>query len=350
MGLILASQALGASAGAIAFSRFVAPARRGRWMGPLAMAACGILTAFVFRPPLPIALAILTAERHFRLLPARCERFVRHCGARAVSQRRVRRGAGGHDPGPGRCHHPRGRRSTNTLAVQRHCCGRCDRRPLRCGPRGQPWQGAIIARQGRVMSVGLSRSPPRGEPEGIASGPDAGTHGGLPSGGGVMWRGLVRSSWLPRMAVSLPVAGCVEGSVRSTGCRASRSPFRWRGCGGVGQVHWLPRIAVSLPVAGCGEGSVRSTGCRASRSPFRWRGVRGCQVQVAAHRGLLQWRGGGVVRVAAHRLCSLICSVRTLTGAGELYTDTGSGCHGGSRYMSEMSDNDGCDHDSDAAR
>jgi predicted MFS family arabinose efflux permease len=65
VGLILASQALGASAGAIAFSRFVAPARRVRWMGPLAMAACGILTAFVFRPPLPIALAILTASGIF---------------------------------------------------------------------------------------------------------------------------------------------------------------------------------------------------------------------------------------------------------------------------------------------
>ena len=65
VGLILASQALGASVGAIAFSRFVAPARRGRWMGPLAMAACGILIAFVFRPPLPIALAILTASGIF---------------------------------------------------------------------------------------------------------------------------------------------------------------------------------------------------------------------------------------------------------------------------------------------
>jgi predicted MFS family arabinose efflux permease len=65
VGLILASQALGASAGAIAFSRFVAPARRVRWMGPLAMAACGILTVFVFRPPLPIALAVLTASGIF---------------------------------------------------------------------------------------------------------------------------------------------------------------------------------------------------------------------------------------------------------------------------------------------
>jgi MFS family permease len=65
VGLILASQAFGASVGAIAFSRFVAPARRVRWMGTLAMAACGILIAFVFRPPLPIALVILTVSGIF---------------------------------------------------------------------------------------------------------------------------------------------------------------------------------------------------------------------------------------------------------------------------------------------
>ena len=65
VGLILASQAFGASVGAIAFSRFVAPARRVRWMGTLAMAACGILIAFVFRPPLPIVLAILTVSGIF---------------------------------------------------------------------------------------------------------------------------------------------------------------------------------------------------------------------------------------------------------------------------------------------
>jgi MFS family permease len=60
VGLILASQAFGATVGTIAFSRFVAPDRRVRWMGRLAISACGILIAFVFRPPLPIALAILT--------------------------------------------------------------------------------------------------------------------------------------------------------------------------------------------------------------------------------------------------------------------------------------------------
>ena len=65
VGLVLASQALGASVGAIAFSRFVPPVRRIRWMGPLAIMACGILIAFVFRPPLPIALSILTVSGIF---------------------------------------------------------------------------------------------------------------------------------------------------------------------------------------------------------------------------------------------------------------------------------------------
>lgn len=59
VGLILALPALGASVGAIMFSRLVAPARRVRWMGPLAVATCGILIAFVLHPPLLITLAIL---------------------------------------------------------------------------------------------------------------------------------------------------------------------------------------------------------------------------------------------------------------------------------------------------
>ena len=59
VGMLLASLALGASVGAIAFSRFVQPAQRLRWTGPLAAMACAVLTLFVFRPPLPVALAIL---------------------------------------------------------------------------------------------------------------------------------------------------------------------------------------------------------------------------------------------------------------------------------------------------
>jgi predicted MFS family arabinose efflux permease len=59
VGLLLASQALGACVGAIAFSRLVAPPRRVRWMGPLAVTACTILVLFVLHPPLPAAMAIL---------------------------------------------------------------------------------------------------------------------------------------------------------------------------------------------------------------------------------------------------------------------------------------------------
>jgi hypothetical protein len=59
VGLILAVPAFGASMGAITFSRLVAPARRVRWTGPLAVTACAILVVFVLHPPLPATLAIL---------------------------------------------------------------------------------------------------------------------------------------------------------------------------------------------------------------------------------------------------------------------------------------------------
>lgn len=59
VGLILAAAALGASVGALSFSRLVSPARRGRLTGPLSVAACAVLILFVFHPALPLALAIL---------------------------------------------------------------------------------------------------------------------------------------------------------------------------------------------------------------------------------------------------------------------------------------------------
>ena len=65
VGFILAAPALGATMGAIAFSRFVAPATRVRWMIPLAASACGVLVLFVFRPPLPIALMVLAVSGLF---------------------------------------------------------------------------------------------------------------------------------------------------------------------------------------------------------------------------------------------------------------------------------------------
>jgi len=59
-GLILAAAALGASLGAVGFSRLVSPERRLRWMTRIAPLAPGVLILFAFRPDLPAALAILT--------------------------------------------------------------------------------------------------------------------------------------------------------------------------------------------------------------------------------------------------------------------------------------------------
>jgi MFS family permease len=65
VGLILAAGTLGASVGAVTFSRFVAPPQRQRWMIPLAAGACAVLILFVFRPALPVTLIILTVSGVF---------------------------------------------------------------------------------------------------------------------------------------------------------------------------------------------------------------------------------------------------------------------------------------------
>ena len=62
VGLILASAALGSTIGALCFSRFVPPDQRIRWMGPLAVAACGLLILFAARPGLAGVLIILTGS------------------------------------------------------------------------------------------------------------------------------------------------------------------------------------------------------------------------------------------------------------------------------------------------
>ena len=64
-GLILAAAALGASIGAVGFSRLVSPEHRLRWMPFIAPLACGVLVLFAFRPALPAALAILTVSGIF---------------------------------------------------------------------------------------------------------------------------------------------------------------------------------------------------------------------------------------------------------------------------------------------
>ncbi len=65
VGMILASGALGSSLGAIGFGRLVEPARRLRWMGPLAVTSCGVLTLFVLGPTLPWLLVILAVSGVF---------------------------------------------------------------------------------------------------------------------------------------------------------------------------------------------------------------------------------------------------------------------------------------------
>jgi MFS family permease len=65
VGLILAAEALGASLGAVTFSRFCAPPQRQRWMVPLAAAACAVLVLFAFRPALPVTLIVLTVSGVF---------------------------------------------------------------------------------------------------------------------------------------------------------------------------------------------------------------------------------------------------------------------------------------------
>lgn len=64
-GLILASGALGATAGAIAFSRLVGPSERLRWMKPIAVVASGALILFAVGPTLPVALIILCVSGIF---------------------------------------------------------------------------------------------------------------------------------------------------------------------------------------------------------------------------------------------------------------------------------------------
>ena len=58
----MAADALGQCAGAILLSRFVTPVTRLRVMGPLAVAACGILVLFFVQPNLTGCLLILIAS------------------------------------------------------------------------------------------------------------------------------------------------------------------------------------------------------------------------------------------------------------------------------------------------
>jgi MFS family permease len=65
VGAILAAPGLGQTIGALAFSRFAAPATRLRLMGPLAIATCAVLILFAWRPGLTGSLLILGASGLF---------------------------------------------------------------------------------------------------------------------------------------------------------------------------------------------------------------------------------------------------------------------------------------------
>jgi MFS family permease len=61
-GLVFAAGPFGTMVGAIALSRLVPPGRRQRWLGPLAIAACGVLVPFAFHLGLAASLAILAVS------------------------------------------------------------------------------------------------------------------------------------------------------------------------------------------------------------------------------------------------------------------------------------------------
>ena len=65
VGVILAANCLGQTVGAISFSRFVAPATRLRFTGPLSISACAVLVLFFSAPGLSVSLLILFASGLF---------------------------------------------------------------------------------------------------------------------------------------------------------------------------------------------------------------------------------------------------------------------------------------------
>lgn len=128
VGVILAAQAFGETLGTIAFSRFVRPAVRLRLIGPLGVAACGVLVLFAIKPWLVSALLILAvsgarASYRWQLTPL--------LGAVTPEQRSQAFGLtqGGVSLGPGRPWSWRGGLGP-CRSLWRHCDCRC----IWCGP------------------------------------------------------------------------------------------------------------------------------------------------------------------------------------------------------------------------
>jgi MFS family permease len=64
-GLLIAAGQLGAAVMTPIFTRRVGPLTRLRWMGPMAVCACGTLAATIFRPGLAVSMAIFTLSGAF---------------------------------------------------------------------------------------------------------------------------------------------------------------------------------------------------------------------------------------------------------------------------------------------
>lgn len=65
VGVILAAQVLGETFGMLVIGRLLPPAARRRWMGPLAVATCAVLTVFAAGPGLGAAVFVLAASGAF---------------------------------------------------------------------------------------------------------------------------------------------------------------------------------------------------------------------------------------------------------------------------------------------
>ena len=148
VGVILAANSLGQTAGAIAFSRFVAPPTRLRLMGPLAISACAVLVLFFWKPDLSISLLILVASGLCACLSAGRQRRLRGRGAARTAQPGLRPGPGHDEPEPGSSDDPGGGRSRTPLTGPGHrgmrrcrrraCGGGLGQRGPRSRPAGEP--------------------------------------------------------------------------------------------------------------------------------------------------------------------------------------------------------------------
>ncbi len=66
-GLLLATSQLGAAVTTPLFTKKIGPLTRLRWMGPMAILTCGILTATVLRPDLIVSMALFAASNSFAM-------------------------------------------------------------------------------------------------------------------------------------------------------------------------------------------------------------------------------------------------------------------------------------------